>query len=58
MISPWGPISAALDASAVAKLPELLMLVGTAHVSKKSAELAYGAVRAAQPDAVVLELCW
>ena len=47
-----------LDPLLVQRLPEVLYLVGTAHVSKKSADLAYHVVRAARPDAVVVELCW
>jgi pheromone shutdown protein TraB len=31
--------------------------VGTAHVSKKSAEAVYRTIRAVEPDAVVVELC-
>ena len=38
-------------------LPDELYLVGTAHVSKNSADLGYHAVRAVKPDAVVVELC-
>ena len=47
-----------LDPLMVQRLPEVLYLVGTAHVSKKSADLAYHVVRAARPDAVMVELCW
>ena len=47
-----------LDPLLVQRLPEALYLVGTAHVSKKSADLAYHVVRAARPDAVMVELCW
>ena len=54
-----GPITAdfPLNAQSIDLLPEELYLVGTAHVSKNSANLAYHAVRAVKPDAVVVELC-
>jgi hypothetical protein len=41
-----------------ASIPEELYILGTAHVSKRSADLAYHVVRAVQPDAVLVELCW
>ena len=50
--------TARIDPVLLDRLPEELYLVGTAHVSKASATLAYHTVRAVQPDAVLLELCW
>ncbi|WIA10654.1 hypothetical protein OEZ85_010834 [Tetradesmus obliquus] len=49
--------SPALHNLLVNKLPELLFIIGTVHVSKQSAEQVKQVLRALNPSLVVLELC-
>jgi len=51
------PDGISLNAKSLELLPDELYLVGTAHVSKPSADLAYHAIRTVHPDTVVFELC-